>query len=310
MPENNSFDAIIIGGSYAGLSAATSLGRSLRRVLVIDSGAPCNRQTPYSHNFITHDGTPPQEISALAKAQVAKHDTVQFFSGVAAGAAEAPGGFMVETEAGEKFFARKIILATGVQDVMPDINGFAECWGISVIHCPYCHGYEYHGRPTGIMANGDRAIHIASLVSNLTDDLMVLTSGALDFSAVQTAQLEQAGIPVLPTGIVELEHRDGRLRAAVFADGSRRAFDAVYAAIPFVQHSHIPKALGCEITEQGYIGVNAFQQTSVRGVFACGDNSTMMRAVTAAIAAGNLAGAMLNKELCVEQFSLSTRPIN
>ncbi|MGE4512522.1 MAG: NAD(P)/FAD-dependent oxidoreductase, partial [Chryseobacterium sp.] len=142
----NNFDVIIIGGSYAGLSAGMALGRSLRNVLIIDSEKPCNRQTPHSHNFITQDGKRPKEISDLAKEQVAKYETVSFFNGTVIKTSKNDNGFEVETSYGEKFTAKKIILATGLKDIMPDIEGFSECWGISVIHCPYCHGYEVKDR--------------------------------------------------------------------------------------------------------------------------------------------------------------------
>ncbi len=302
MPDKNNFDAIIIGGSYAGLSAAMSLGRSLRSVLIIDSGAPCNRQTPHSHNFITHDGKPPKEISNLAKEQVEKYDTVRFHRGLATGAEKTADGFTVGTDAGESFTAKKLIFATGVKDEMPDIKGFAECWGISVIHCPYCHGYEYRGQPTAIMADGARASHIASLVHNLTKDLTILTNGKPDFDAAQMAKFEKAAIPIVSKEIAEIEHRAGHVQAVVFRDGSREKFSAVYAAIPFVQHSDLLQKLGCETTETGHIKVDFFQQTSVPGVFACGDNATPMRSIANAVAAGSFAGAMVNKELCDAQF--------
>ncbi len=300
MPNKNTFDAIIIGGSYAGLSAAMSLGRSLRRVLVIDSGAPCNWQTPHSHNFLTQDGASPAEISTLARQQVEKYDTVKFYKGLATDAQRQEEGFALQTDTGETFAAKKLIFATGIKDQMPDIKGFAECWSISVIHCPYCHGYEYRGQATAMMANGARAMHLASLVSNLTDDLTLLTNGAPDFDAAQNAQLEKARIRTVTTEIAEIEHRDGQVQAVVFADGSRQRFTAVYAAIPFVQHSDIPQKLGCDATETGHIKVDFFQQTSVPGVFACGDNAAPMRSIANAVATGSFAGAMVNKELCEE----------
>ena len=135
-------DVIIVGGSYSGLAAGMALGRALRQVLIIDSGKPCNRQTPYSHNFITQDGKTPEEIATLARQQVEKYDTVTFFNGLATNGAKTENGFEIQTASGETFSAKKLIFATGIKDIMPDIEGYAECWGISVLHCPYCHGYE------------------------------------------------------------------------------------------------------------------------------------------------------------------------
>ncbi len=296
------FETIIIGGSYAGLSAAMSLGRSLRKVLVIDSGLPCNRQTPYSHNFITQDGEAPLAISKKAREQVMKYPTVHFLDDLAIDATKTAEGFAVTTKSGDRFVGSKLIVATGIKDELPAISGVAECWGISVIHCPYCHGYEFRNQQTGILANGDRAFHLASLVSNLTSDLTIMTSGTPTFTPDQLARLGQRAIQIIETEVIEFKHHGGHLEGVVFKDNHVAPFHAVYAAIPFVQHSGIPEALGCMLTEQGHIKVDHFQQTTVEGVYACGDNTSPMRSVANAVAAGNFTGAMVNKVLTDEDF--------
>ena len=166
MTNNNHFDVIIIGGSYSGLSAAMALGRSLRNVLIIDSGLPCNRQTPHSHNFITQDGKQPAVIAGKARTQVLQYNTVRFLNGRAISGKKTENGFTISTQKEEVFTAKKLVFATGVKDIMPDIDGFSACWGISVIHCPYCHGYEVSNEKTGILANGDIAFHYAQLIRN------------------------------------------------------------------------------------------------------------------------------------------------
>ena len=303
MREKNGFDVIIVGGSYAGLSAAMALGRSLRDVLIIDSGLPCNRQTPHSHNFITQDGETPAAIAAKAKAQVLKYDTVRFTRGVAVSGRKLENGFAIVLESGEEYRCAKLIFASGIKDEMPGIKGFADCWGISVVHCPYCHGYEYRGQKTAILANGDRAFHLASLVSNLTGDITILTSGkAPDFTPAQTVKLETHNIAVIHTQVIEIVHEKGVVKAVAFNNGSHIDFDAVYAAIPFTQHSSIPAWLGCELTEQGHLKADAMQKTTVDGVFACGDCTTPMRSVASSVATGNLAGAAVNMTLTQERF--------
>jgi len=302
MNDNKEVDAIILGGSYAGLSAAMALGRSLRTVLVIDSGLPCNRQTPYSHNFLSRDGEKPAEIAKSAKAQVLAYPTVSYLEELAVEGRKTDTGFVISTKSGQSFTSKKLIVATGIKDLFPDIKGFAACWGISVIHCPYCHGYEFRHRKTGILAPAERAFHLASLVNNLTDDLTILTTRKADFDGEQLAKLEQHHIKFLETPIAEVEHENGQINNLLFEDGNKMAFDAVYAAVPFEQHSDIPESLGCELTEQGHIKVDGFQKTNIHGVFACGDNSSMMRSVATAVSSGNLAGAMVNKELTDEQF--------
>lgn len=303
MKTNELFDVIIIGGSYASLSAAMSLGRSLKKTLVIDSGKPCNAQTPYSHNFLTQDGKTPNEIATLGKQQVEQYDTVEFYNDVAVQAGRVDHDFLITTESGKMFSAKKLIVATGIKDQMPDIPGFSACWGISVIHCPYCHGYEFKNEPTGIFANGERAYHLATLVNNLTRELTILTNGPADFSHEQSEILNRRGIAVMESTIVNLEHHHGHLQQVMLKDGTFLSLKAMYAAVPFVQHSEILAQLGCEITDTGHIKVDAFQKTSIPSIFACGDNSSPMRSVSNAVATGALAGAMANMELSKETFS-------
>ena len=302
MTDSKTFDVIIIGGSYAGLSAAMALGRSLRHVLIIDSGLPCNRQTPHSHNFITQDGEKPGVIAEKAKDQVLNYSTVQFLNGLALSGKKNENDFVITTQTDQEFVAKKLIFATGIKDTMPNIKGFTDCWGISVVHCPYCHGYELRNLKTGIMANGERAFHLTSLVRNLTDEITVLTLGKADFKPEQITRLNSHNINIIETGISEIEHHSGYIKNVVFQNGSKMAFESIYAALPFTQHSDIPLSLGCELTETGYIKVDGFQKTTVDGVFACGDNAAMMRSVANAVYAGNLTGAIVNRELTEEQF--------
>lgn len=186
--------------------------------------------------------------------------------------------------------------------MMPDIKGFDECWGISVIHCPYCHGYEFRNQKTAIMANGERAFHLASLVHNLSNQLTVITAGKAEFTSEQRCKLQFHNIPVIEKKIQEVMHENGRLTSIVFEDQETIQLDALYAAVPFKQHSTIPALLGCESTEMGHIKTDPFQKTNIAGVYACGDNSSMMRSVSNAVATGGIAGAMVNKELVDETF--------
>ncbi len=302
MRGNNVNDVIIIGGSYAGLSAALTLGRSLRQTLIIDSNTPCNQQTPHSHNFLTQDGKTPKEISALAKQQVRQYKTVHWYEGLAVSGKKVDNLFEVNTRKGDIFYCKKMILATGINDEMPDIKGFSDCWGISVIHCPYCHGFEYHSQKTGIMANGDVAFHMASLVNNLTNGITILTNGKSEFTTEQLTRLTKHQIQVVEDKISEIEHEKGYIKHVILSNGGKLPMNALYASIPFSQHSDISVNMGCELTESGYIKVDDFQQTTVEGVFACGDNSSPFRSVANAVATGNFSGAFVNKILIDEQF--------
>jgi len=300
--KQNHFDVIIIGGSYSGLSAAMSLGRALRQVLVIDSGLPCNRQTPHSHNFITQDGEKPAVISAKAKLQVEYYNSVQFYSGLATAAIRTQNGFEITTESGKVFTAKKILFATGVKDLLPEIPGLAECWGISVIHCPYCHGYEVKEQKTAIIANGAMGFEYAKMISNWTKDLRILTNGKSTLSSEEIQILKQHNIQVVESEINAVEHVKGNIKQIVFKDQSKMEIEAVYFRPPFEQHCSLIESLGCELTEQGLVKVDLMQKTSVSNVFASGDNCIQARSVAMAVSSGSFAGAAINKELIDAEF--------
>lgn len=296
----NAFDVVIVGGSFAGLAAGMALGRALRRVLILDGGKPCNRQTPHSHNFLTQDGKTPAEIASLAREQVGRYETVRFQSGLATEAARHGDGFRVGTDSGASYYAKKLVFATGIRDILPDIGGLAECWGISVLHCPYCHGYEVRGKATGLLGNGNAGFEFALLLRNWTANLTLFTNGKSALTREQATALAARDIRIVETPIGKVEHADGRIRSLVFRDGTEATLEALYLRAPFEQHCPIPASLGCELTAEGYVKVDPMQRTSLPGVYACGDNSAAMRTVANAVAAGTTAGMMVNKEMALE----------
>ncbi|WP_118976893.1 NAD(P)/FAD-dependent oxidoreductase [Taibaiella koreensis] len=296
------YEVIIVGGSYAGLSAAMALGRALRRVLVIDAGEPCNRNTPQSHNFITHDGTPPAVISQIARSQVRFYQTVQWQEGRVSTLLKTADGFEAVLEGGERYTARKVLLATGMKDLLPDIPGMAECWGISVLHCPYCHGYEVRGRETAIWANGAMALEMGKLIAHWTSRLQLLTDGSSTIPEADKAALEANGIKVIEKRISRLSQQAGHLDGILFDDGSRLDLEVLYARVPLQQQLDVAGQLGCILTPAGLIQVDEMRQTSVPGLYAAGDNSIQARSVAAAAGAGNFAGAAINRELIEEHF--------
>jgi len=302
MTGNNHFDVIIVGGSYAGLAAGMALGRAMRKTLIIDDGKPCNRQTPHSHNFLTNDGKPPVEIAALANLQVRRYDTVTFFNGKAINGSKTDKGFLIQAATGEIFTAKQLIFATGIKDLLPPIDGLAECWGISVIHCPYCHGYEVRYEKTGILANGELAFDFTKLIANWTKDLTIFTNGASSLTTEQAEQLQQHGIKIVEKEIERLQHNNGYLRNIIFKDGSATSTRAIYAPSPFEQHCKIPELLGCELTDEGYIKTDSLQETTIKGVFAIGDNAAKMRTVANAVAMGTTAGITISKKMIFAEF--------
>lgn len=302
MNENQQFDVIIVGGSYSGLAAGMALGRALRRVLIVDSGKPCNKQTPYSHNFITQDGIPPLEIAALARKQVERYATVELLNALVTDVVRTGNGFDVRVDKGTAFSAAKLVFATGVRDVLPDIKGFAECWGISVLHCPYCHGYEVRDEVTGVLGNGEKGFELVRLISNWTKELTLFTNGPSTLTEEQAAKLRHHHIRIVEAEVEELEHLNGRIERIHFKDGTAASIKALYSLTAFEQHCSIPQHLGCELTQEGYIKVDPQQRTSMHGVYACGDNTTRLRTVANAVAMGTTAGMMVNKELIAEEF--------
>lgn len=302
MIHQTNFDVIIIGGSYAGLATAMALGRALRNVLVIENGNPCNKQTPHSHNFLTNDGKTPKEIVSLAKQQVQMYGSVSFLEGLVKTGLKTKSGFEIEIQTGEVFISKKLVFATGIRDIMPPIPGFAESWGISVLHCPYCHGYEVRHQKTGAIANGDLVFEIATLISNWTKDLTLYTNGKSSLSVEQKAKLDKHDINIIEAEINRLKHKDGYIQKIYFKNGTNVQAKAIYARFPFVQHSSIPQELGCELTQDGYIKIDQAQRTSIPCVYACGDNTTRMRTVANAVSMGTTTGLMVNKELIEEEF--------
>ena len=302
MKDKKEFDVIIVGGSYAGLSAAMALGRSLRSVLIIDSSKPCNRQTPHSHNFITQDGRTPKEISDKAKAQVLEYPTVKFSNDLVVSVTKDSNIFDIVTQKSQRLKARKILFATGVRDVLPNLKGFAQCWGISVLHCPYCHGYEVAHKNLGIIANGESAFELCRLIQNWSDKLTLFTNGESHLTAEQLSLIKKLNIQVVEKEVGELKHNNGTLKNIVFRNGTKTPIDAIFSSVPFEQHCKIPIDLGCATSEQGYLEVDMFQKTNIEGVFCAGDNTTFLRAVPIAIAAGTKAGASINMELINEEL--------
>jgi len=295
------YDVIIIGGSYAGLQAAMTLGRALMNVLVVDSGEPCNRQTPHSHNFLTRDGETPAQISAVAKEQVLKYPSVKFHTARATGAQREGELFSVVTAGGDTFTAGRLFFATGIRDLMPGIPGFADCWGITVVHCPYCHGYEVQGLPTGIMANGELGYEYIKMLSNWTSDITVFTNGSAEFTAEQHSKLTKKNIRVIEQEITLIDHHNGRIKRLVTGKDSYE-LAAVYCRPPFEQQSDIPRQLGCKMKDGGYIDIDERFCTSVPYVYAAGDCASQTRSIASVVSGGMLAGVFISKDIIHERF--------
>jgi thioredoxin reductase len=233
---------------------------------------------------------------------VLKYNTVRFHNGLATRATRKDNGFTLETEAGEYFHTRKLLFATGITDLMPDITGFAACWGISVLHCPYCHGYEVRQQPLGVLANGDIGFEFTKFIHHWSNNLVLFTHGKSALTTEQTSKLAHHNIAVIEKEIKAIDHNNGYISNIRFTDETTHPLTAVFARVGFKQHCPLPQELGCALTEQGFLQIDDFQRTTIPGVYAAGDNTTMLRSVSGAIASGTKAGAMLNKDLIDEDF--------
>jgi len=303
MEQQGTYDVIIIGGSYAGLSAALSLGRSLRKVLIIDSGTPCNRQTPYSHNFLTNDGSRPKAVHDKAKAQAIGYQSVIYLEGLVTDIALLEDIFEVTTQENEVFTAKKLLFATGVTDTIPNIQGFEECWGKSILHCPYCHGYEAKGLKTGVLGNGDMGYELAKTISHWAGELTLYTNGTSTLSPEEVLKLNKHNISVVQNEIDYIEQENGQVKRLHFKDTEPEEIKALYTQLPFIQQCSLPQSLGCGMTEKGFIEIDKCLQTTIPGIYAAGDCVSLFRSIANAVAMGSKAGAMINKCLIEEDFS-------
>ncbi|WUR15469.1 NAD(P)/FAD-dependent oxidoreductase [[Empedobacter] haloabium] len=291
-------DAIIIGGSFAGLSAALQLARARRRVLLIDAAEPRNRFAAHAHGFLGQDGVPPHVIRAGARAQLAAYPTLRFHDGAATAAQCGQGGFVVTCADGSLHRAARLVLATGVRDTLPNLPGLAERWGRTVIHCPYCHGYELDGAPVGVLAGHEKSAHQALLLPDWGPTTF-FTDGTHEPDAQALALLAARGVVVERTPVVALLGDAPGLTGVRLADGRTVALGGLFVA-PRTDPGPLARQLGCAL-DDGMTGplvrVDALQQTSVPGVFAAGDAATQMHNATLAAAAGVMAGVAVHQSL-------------
>lgn len=293
------YDAIIVGGSFAGLSAALQLARARRRVLLIDGGQPRNRFAAHAHGFLGQDGKPPQEILRQAREQLAQYPCVKFLDGAAVSASAQAGLLRVTMAAGQEVHGKHLILATGLRDQLPALPGLQERWGQTVLHCPYCHGYEVAGRPLGVLAAHPLSAHQAVLLPDW-GPTTYFTQGEFEPDAEQAALLDKRGVRVERTPIVELMGTAPALDAVKLADGRRMAVHALFVASKTHMASPLAMQLGCAF-DDGPLGpvirTDEFRQTTVPGVFAAGDAAIPMSNATLASASGVMAGVCVHRAL-------------
>lgn len=289
------YDAIVVGGSYAGLSAAMQLARARRRVLVVDAGQRRNRFATHSHGFLTQDGTEAAAIAARGREQLLAYPNVRWRGAQAVQAAPAGDGFRIVLDDGASVHGRRLVLATGVVDDLPAIAGLRERWGQSVFHCPYCHGYELDEGAIGVIATSELAMHHALMLPDWGSVTLFL-NGAFAPDAAQLAALASRGVQVERTPLARIDGQAG----VVLEDGRTLPMAGLFVMSQMRMASPLAEQLGCAM-EDGHAGqfvrTDMMKASSVPGVFCCGDMARAAGNVALAVADGAMAGVAAHRSL-------------
>jgi thioredoxin reductase len=300
------YDIVVVGGGVAGLSAALMLGRARRHVLVSDGGEPRNMPAQHAHGFLSRDGIPPLELLRLAREDLEAYPNVEVRAGDVAGAIATTPGFSLTSTQGHSIEARKLVLATGVTDVLPEIPGLPELWGRGVYHCPYCHGWEVREKPWGVLGAAPLAFERVALFHGWTSDLIVLANGASGLAAAERERLTALGASLDERRIARIARKGDDEVSVTFEDGASRVVGGVFVLPRQVQRSPLAEALGCEIEEfaptaSRYVKSDPLTGvTTVSGVYAAGDMVGPMQSLVFAAASGARAAAQLNHAMALE----------
>ncbi|MBW4850629.1 NAD(P)/FAD-dependent oxidoreductase [Bacillus safensis] len=298
-------DCAIIGGGPAGLNAALVVGRGRKQVIVFDDELPRNRVTQESHGFITNDGMTPFEIRQAGEADLQKYPNIQIKRSRINDIQKREEFFTLLTHEGDIFEAKKIILATGLQDILPEIEGIHDVYGKTLFSCPFCDGWELKDKALALIAENQRALHMAKLISNWTKDLIVFTNGH-GLAEEDKSLLTEHSIQVIDVPIVSIDHDNGELRSLQLANGETVKREGGFVASEFKQSAPFAEKLGCQMTKNAGIETDILGRTTVSGVFACGDNLGGPAQLVLAAAAGSQAGMGVIHELVQEKFQEKT----
>jgi thioredoxin reductase len=299
---DSSFDVIIVGGGPAGLSAALILGRCRRRVLVLDSGRPRNAASRGLHGFLTREGINPSEFLTIAREQLRPYETVELRMADVSRATCVARSFELKLANGEQFSCRKLLLATGVVDELPDIAGLKELYGRSVFHCPYCDGWEMLDQPLAVYGRGENGAGLALELTLWSRDLVLCTDGPSELTEGELARLARQNIEVREDRIERLDGDDGVLNEIVLTNGKTIPRRGMFFSAGQHQHSDLAEQLGCALTEEGSIDTGEYETTNVPGLYVAGDASCFVQFVIVAAAEGAQAAVAINKELMKEDL--------
>jgi thioredoxin reductase len=300
------YDVVIIGGGAAGLSAALVLARARRKVLVVDAGVPRNAPAAHMHGFLSRDGQPPGELLALGRAEVSGYGGEILEGTVTELVRDGNSGFTALLSDGRRVSGRRLLVAAGLHDELPDIPGLAERWARDVLHCPYCHGYEVRDQRLGVLGGSPETVHYAQIVAQWSEDVVFFAPNG----TLTTAQ--RAGLTARSIGLVEgtvqrILVEDDRLCGVELADGSTIRRDALFVPPRFVPHHGLLVGLGCELDEAGWPVKDNTGQTTVAGVWVAGNVADPRAQVITAAGEGSAAAIAVNADLVAEDVRSAVR---
>ena len=297
--DSGTWDCIIVGAGPAGLNAALVLGRARRRVLVLDNAQPRNYATHEMHGVLGHDGLDPADLRARGRTELGRYGVEVVTAEVQE--AEVLDGTVRVTSSRGADLTRTVLLATGMLDELPDIPGFAEIWGTTAHTCPYCDGFEHRDERLAVLAAGARGEHLAVLLRQWSDDVVLLTNGPSELAPDQLARVDALGIPIVETAVVALDSDGtGRLRRLHLVGGESLDRDALFFYVGWELRTEIARMLGCELRNDGSIAVDAGQATTVDRIYAAGNCVDPRALVPAAAGAGVTAAVTINARLSFE----------
>ena len=297
------YDVVIVGAGPAGMSAALVLGRCRRSVLVCDTGNPRNAASHALHGYLTRDGIDPKEFRAIGRRELDQYDTVELRTvGVIDARCQADARFEVTLADHQVVKARKLLIATGVCDNLPEIEGIRELYGRSVFHCPYCDGWEVRDCPIAIYGRGDRGLGLSLELTTWSRDLVLCTDGPSEIEDAGRARLESNGITLREERVAALRGRDGILERIIFENGDELARRALFFTTGQTLRSKLAIELGCEINEKGTVRTGKYEMTHLPGLFVAGDASRAVQWVIVAAAEGAEAAFAINTDLTKEDL--------
>lgn len=295
-------DCIIVGGGPAGLNAAVVLGRCRRKVLVFDTVTHRNRYSHGMHNYLTRDDILPTEFLKLCHKELEKYGVPIISKKITYGRKNAENIFAVKDDEGTIYYSKKLLIATGLQDTVPDIPGFKELYGKSIFHCPYCDGWEVKDKRIGVYAKNKEGWELALALKGWTDHVTLYTDGGKKVKPAQKDYLDANDITIVTKKIARVEGDGDQLKKIVFANGDEDACNALFFVNGYTQQCNLVEVFGCEMSKKGVVVTNRLQQTNTPGLFVAGDADKDVQFVVVAAAEGAKAGVIINKELQKEIY--------